>query len=323
MNREDTQELLRLYNATDSGSRIIPCSSAHILDIDGNDILTTEVSVEMTSWDALYSILRANFSGIGNEYCSAPRPVEGESKNGRYDYGHRVLGIQEKDDHVEVEFQDLSGQTHGTTADLVIGADGPSSTVRTILLPDIERKYAGYVAWRGTVPESEASSKAKSTFLNTCCFYYGEDFQIISYTIPGARGALEPGQRLINWVWYVNYAEDSSELEELMTDVDGKRHRVSLPMGKMRPKILEKQRALAKRVLPPQFAEMVCKTVEPFLQCVTDVLATRNEFFNGKVLLVGDAVAGLRYAHPDECNPSTNIYPPPKERKYVTRLPPT
>jgi hypothetical protein len=123
-------------------------------------------------------------------------------------------------------------------------------------------------------------------------------------------------------VWYVNYAEGSSELEELMIDVDGKRHRVSLPMGKMRPEILERQRALAKRILP-QFSEMVRKTVEPFLQCVTDVLATRNEFFNGKVLLVGDAVAGFRYAYPDECNPSTNIYPPPKERKYVTRLPPT
>lgn len=91
MNRVDTQELLRLYNATDSGSRVIPCSSAHILDVDGNDILVTEVSVEMTSWDALYSILHANFSGIGNEYCSAPSPVEGESKNGWYDYGPKVL----------------------------------------------------------------------------------------------------------------------------------------------------------------------------------------------------------------------------------------
>lgn len=248
----------------------------------------------MTSWDALYSILRANFLGLGDEYCSAPTPVEGEGKDGRYDYGCRVIDLREKDSHVEVDFQDPTGQTRRTTADLVIGADGPSSTVRSTLLPDIERKYAGYVAWRGTVPENEASPKARTTFLNTCCFFYGADSQVISYTIPGTRGALEPGKRLINWVWYVNYPTNSSEFEELMTDVDGNRHRVSLPIGKMRPEILEKQRELAKRVLPPQYAEMVCKTAEPFLQCVTDVLATRSEFFDGKVLLVGDAVAGFR-----------------------------
>jgi 2-polyprenyl-6-methoxyphenol hydroxylase-like FAD-dependent oxidoreductase len=39
-------------------------------------------------------------------------------------------------------------------ANIVIGADGASSTVRRLLLPEVDRTYAGYVAWRGTVKES-------------------------------------------------------------------------------------------------------------------------------------------------------------------------
>lgn len=79
-----------------------------------------------------------------------------------------------------------------------------------------------------------------------------------------------------------------------MTGTDGSRHPITLPVGKMRPEILERQRARARESLPPQFAEIVCGTRQQFIQAITDVLASRDSFFDGKVLLVGDAVAGFR-----------------------------
>jgi 2-polyprenyl-6-methoxyphenol hydroxylase-like FAD-dependent oxidoreductase len=67
-----------------------------------------------------------------------------------------------------------------------------------------------------------------------------------------------------------------------------------LGFGKIRPEIKSKQRDIAAKVLPPQIAELFQKTEFPFMQAVTDNLTAKNVFMNGKVLLVGDAAAGLR-----------------------------
>jgi len=64
------------------------------------------------------------------------------------------------------------GETRKEEADLVIGADGPSSTIRSILLTKVQREYAGYVAWRGTVLESAASESLKETFLDHFTFFH-------------------------------------------------------------------------------------------------------------------------------------------------------
>ena len=288
----DTQEFFHKHDAT---NRPIAVTSRlrHYLDIDGNVIHKEHSVQKMTSWDLLYYLLRANFDRVESEYCKLPGPIEGEGE-AKYEYGHVVTGLKNKEEHVEIEFQDRDGKQGSTSADLVIGADGSSSTIRKVLLPDVKRTYAGYVAWRGTIPETEASQAAKDAFVEKFAFYHTGGVQILSYTIPGPNGALEPGKRLINWVWYINYAEDSQDFADLMTDSQGKRHHNTLPIGSMRPEIWTKQPAYAKQILPPQFAEIVTKTKHPFIQAITDVIAPRNVFFDGKVLLIGDAVAGFR-----------------------------
>ena len=62
----------------------------------------------------------------------------------------------------------------------------------------------------------------------------------------------------------------------------------------MSPKIWSAQQEHAQGSLPPQFSELVQKTKEPFVQVITDVLAPKSVFMDGKVLLVGDALAGFR-----------------------------
>ena len=47
----------------------------------------------------------------------------------------------------------VSGRT--VTADLVVFADGITSTARERLDPTAQLTYSGYVGWRGTVPEHE------------------------------------------------------------------------------------------------------------------------------------------------------------------------
>ena len=98
----------------------------------------------------------------------------------------------------------------------------------------------------------------------------------------------------MNYVWYCNYAEDSSDFEDLMTDVNGHRHRNTLPIGGVRDEIWFKQKALAREILAPPFAELVNKTSQPFVATISETISPRASFLDGKVLLVGDALASFR-----------------------------
>jgi 2-polyprenyl-6-methoxyphenol hydroxylase-like FAD-dependent oxidoreductase len=113
-----------------------------------------------------------------------------------------------------------------------------------------------------------------------------------SYKIPGLHGSLVPREQLANLGWYQNYNED--ELKKILTDSDGISHKFSLGVGKINPTIKEEQRNKVAAILPPQFSEVFQKIQSPFIQAVTDNLTTKSVFMNGKVLLIGDAVAGVR-----------------------------
>ena len=273
------------------------------LDKKGDAINREDKDQQMTSWDLLYHLLRANYDGVESEYANVPDPENGEGTVA-YEYGCTVTDIEtpktttspelDFSHPVTLTIKHHSGKTSTTKVDLVIAADGPSSTIRAMYLPDVKRTYAGYVAWRGTVPEDLVSEAARDVFVEKFPFFHTEHIQILAYTIPGKHGTLKPGKRLLNWVWYVNYREDSPEHIDLMTDKEGKVHHITLPAGGVRDEVWARQKAYAKEILPPQFAELVERTEVPFIQAITDVIAPSAVLDSGKVLLIGDALAGFR-----------------------------
>jgi 2-polyprenyl-6-methoxyphenol hydroxylase-like FAD-dependent oxidoreductase len=291
------------------------------LDHGGEIIDREDYTQFMTSWDLLYHIGRANFDGQKSGHLAAQwddvlAGTHGETLReswgrAKYEYGKQVEKLQvqkgTKGDRVEIWWKDTmegspnQGEIETTYADYVICADGPSSKMRGMLLgQDEERKYAGYVAFRGTVPEHELSKDTKAVFVEKFTFFHGKATQILGYAIPGAEGALEPGKRLVNWVWYWNFEEGSKEHQEVFTDSDGNRHRFTLPTGgKMRKDVWDRQVRSAEKILPPQFLELVKKTQKPFVQAITDVEPPAQEtkvgaLLEGKVALLGDALAGFR-----------------------------
>lgn len=112
--------------------------------------------------------------------------------------------------------------------------------------------------------------------------------------MPGINGDLAVGHRLLNWVWYFNCPRDTPAFNENMTDVNGYTHRYTLPAGKMHPETWQKHKNHAGQVLNPPFLELVNKTAEPFISTVNDCAATKASFFDGKLLLVGEALTLLR-----------------------------
>jgi flavin-dependent dehydrogenase len=79
-----------------------------------------------------------------------------------------------------------------------------------------------------------------------------------------------------------------------MTDTTGQRHKYTLPVGTMRPAIWAAQCAHACQVLSAQLAELVCKVALPFVSTVTSIASPRAVFVDGRLLLVGDALAQFR-----------------------------
>src|SRR5207248_6254920 len=174
--------------------------------------------------------------------------------------------------------------------DVVVAADGVSSTVRASLLPEVEPRYAGYVGWRGTVGEEQLSAETFRALHEAITYHLMPASHILAYPIPNVDGTVTPGRRRLNWVWYRNVAA-GEEIDDLMTGRDGRRHPLSLPPGKVRPVHPDPLRAAAAR-LPAPLAEAVARTAEPLVQLIVDVAVPRMTF--GRVCLLGDAAFALR-----------------------------
>lgn len=203
-----------------------------------------------------------------------------------YLLGREAVDIATAGDRVRVAFS--SGEP--VEADLVVCADGVGSRSRARLLPESRQSYAGYVAWRGLVPERDLGAGA-AALVDAITYYVYANSHVLVYPIPGLDGSVAPGDRLINFVWYRNYLR-GSDLDDLMTDSSGCRHDVSLPPGAVRREHVRELRATAAARLPERIRQAVVAVERPFVQAILDVEVQRMAF--GRVCLLGDAAFGVR-----------------------------
>ncbi|MEM9904023.1 MAG: FAD binding domain-containing protein [Cyanobacteria bacterium P01_D01_bin.44] len=234
------------------------------LKADGGVAQQMPMRQVLTSWNLLYGTMRRHF------------PSE------HYHQGKTLKEIQHNSEQVKAVFAD------GTcdTGNLLIGADGPNSTARQQLLPNYEPRYAGYVAYRGLVDETELDPETAALFTERFVFYQFPNSHILQYVIPGENESLTPGERRFNWVWYVNY-DETTELTHILTDKTGKRRDYSIPPGLIAPEVEQQMRSYADEVLTPPFQKLVAATKDPFVQAILDLSVPQMAF--DRVALMGDA----------------------------------
>jgi 2-polyprenyl-6-methoxyphenol hydroxylase-like FAD-dependent oxidoreductase len=242
----------------------VTVQSRLLLDAQGTAVSRVAMPQLLTSWSRLYNLLLGAF------------PAE------HYQQGVVVTAVEQSHDGVRVHTD--SGTLF--EAELLIASDGIRSVVRGQLAPTTVPEYAGYIAWRGVCDEALLSRHT----LNTCFEHFGFALpigeQLIGYPVAGSGNATARGQRRYNFVWY-RPADAATTLRELMTDADGEHYPLGIAPHKVSWRQIGAMRQAAHRLLAPQFAEMIEKCAQPFLQPINDLLSQRLAF--DRVALMGDA----------------------------------
>jgi len=217
------------------------------------------------SWDYLYRTFRAFIA------------------DDDYVLGRHVDGVRQDKHAAYLSFKDGGEEP----ADIVIGADGTASVVRNAinsrLSPSI---YAGYVGWRGLLPETALPPQAAADLLDRFAVHQLSGSHVLGFLVAGPHAETIPGSRRYNWVWYRPAAGEKARAE-VFTDSAGRVHPYSLPPGSVPQAARAVMIGDAARLLPPSLAAAVAATEQPFVQGVFDYETPLMA--NGRMVLIGDA----------------------------------
>lgn len=217
----------------------------------------------MTSWDRLFTLLRAALPDI----C--------------YRRGLEFARWEQHGGAVTAHFADRST----ATGELLIGADGLRSHVRAAILANQPLRYAGYVAWRALAPEHSFPPALHRDLFDALGFCLPPGEQMLGYPVAGPGNDLRPGNRRYNIVWY--RPADEATLARLLTDISGQHHEVSIPPPLVTGAVIAELNAAADTLLAPQFRDVMSFAERPFLQPIYDIEVPCMSA--GRIVLIGDA----------------------------------
>ena len=220
-----------------------------------------------TSWSLIYTTLKAAF---GDQ---------------NYHQAKTLVKIDEdfRAEMVTAQFEDGTRES----GDLLLGADGGNSIVRQQFWPTMRPTYAGYLAWRGLLPEDAMPPAARETLHGDFGFANNRGSHILGYLVPGEHNDVRAGHRLYNWVWY--RVADERLLAEIMTDRNGHARGYAIPEGLLADKWIAHLHRDAENLLPLPFRQLVEATAQPFAQAIRDLAS--DHMVDGRVVIIGDAAA--------------------------------
>jgi 2-polyprenyl-6-methoxyphenol hydroxylase-like FAD-dependent oxidoreductase len=173
------------------------------------------------------------------------------------------------------------------TADVVAGADGVYSVTRRFVAPDHPAaEYAGYMLWRGLVPEAEVPGglDGRGSYLE---IHGAPGAQLVVYGVPGAGGRADPGHRRVSFAWY-----DASRTQLLRETgcLQGDAVVGTLGNDQLPPELIGELSQFAQRYWPAPWDRCIVWGVthgQVFGTPVAEYLPSR--LVRHRVVLVGDA----------------------------------
>lgn len=260
----DLDDILQALDCAAAGRIGVALKERLILDRAG-EVLDRHVSPQVQlSWDRLYGDVRAQIPHCAFRGGAVVEAITLTTKGARLQLadGSQVF------------------------ADLVLGADGPFSLVRRHVtgLSSVPRD-AGYVAWRGSLPEEGLPSVVSDQLMDRYCFFNPPRQHLLGYTAPGPSGEVTRGRRRYCWTWYRGHDADKPDGQA------GSARTLPTPYAPSAARVASlRDEALSQ--LPPPFAAAVAATEQPSVQGIIDFVSPI--LARGPVALIGDAAVVLR-----------------------------
>eukprot|EP00039_Didymoeca_costata_P029956 m.27211 g.27211 ORF g.27211 m.27211 type:complete len:408 (+) comp7876_c0_seq1:288-1511(+) len=199
-----------------------------------------------------------------------------------YHEGKSLASFEESPDGVDVRFADGEERRF----DLLVGAEGYKSLVRSALHPSASPQYAGYVLWRGNYPETELSDHHFIDALDAETAWVTVPFpggHSVLYMIPDFDGGNTPGRRRVNWGVYGPTPQGQP--------LDGIE---SIPPGKVTDATYGELQNMLQDHFPPAVRDLIAHSpqeevsIQPIYDSVVD------SFVGERTLLIGDAATMTR-----------------------------
>lgn len=90
------------------------------------------------------------------------------------------------------------------------------------------------------------------------------------------------------------YDRPDESISSILTDTDNYTHRTTLPKGKMRPEVWEREVAKITPHLHPDMAPILGKIKLPFASVVSSIVSPKGSHFHDRLFLVGEALAQVQ-----------------------------
>ena len=262
--RQELFDILRSIGIALDPSAGVAVTSRICLDRDGTIVGELPVRSINSAWDRIYRPLR---DALPDEFYRAATRVE---------------RIEQDGDRVTAVLADGARESGA----LLIAADGIHSTIRAQLAPDVTPRYAGYVAWRGVIEESEMTRSEHALLFGRMCFALPEGELLLALGMPGRDADTRPGHRRYYWIWF-RPADEAHALAALCTDATGHCHGSSIPPHLVRGEIIRELQQAAEANFAAPFAAIIRRTRLPYPHGIFDLEAPRLAF--GRVVLLGDS----------------------------------
>lgn len=222
-----------------------------------------------TVWNALHAALVARV---------APGAVREGVRVGHAYFGHRS-GVVD----LVTESNCPIGQF-----DLVIGADGRGSTLRSIVDPGRKLHYSGYVMFRGL------SDECPDGYQETFTRHLKDGIEFNTFPVDGGKRmdwVLHAPVSRASWHYLFTPKGDGGQVPGLWEP----EQRLFIPPNQVRGAARKYADDLANLTLPPNLARLVKGTHFRMALPTVDIDApTTMRFWRDKVLLLGDALAPMR-----------------------------
>jgi len=256
-------ETMRRAGARLDVSMAVPMTGYVWLDAAGHVVHTQERLNSSSTWSRVYLPLREAIPAAD------------------YRAGMALERVESKGERVIAHFAGGAA----AEGDLLIAADGNLSTVRRQLMPEVEPRYAGYVAWRGIMEEREVPPALHGAHFDKIAFSFPPGEMSLAMPVPGHGDDTRPGHRRYYFIWY--RPADAAKLRDLCTDADGVQHGMAIPPPLIRPELIRAAKQDAAERFAPDLAAVIARTAQPLLQAITDLESPRLAL--GRIVLLGDA----------------------------------